>query len=58
VKLRRSVNGIGEGLVWADSVEKLFAAADNFQKAENCSPIARMCHEKSVKFEMTRILFC
>jgi hypothetical protein len=33
-----------------DSVEKLFAATANFQKAENCSPIVKMRHEKSAKF--------
>ena len=31
------------GLLPADSVEKLFAASANFQKAENCSPLIKIC---------------
>jgi hypothetical protein len=42
----------------ADSVEKLFAASANFQKAENCSPLVKIHQKNSVKFEITGMLFC
>ena len=41
----------------ADSVEKLFAATANSQKAENCSPLVRIHEENLVKFEGTRMPF-